>query len=322
MATGKVTKRDKKWQISISMGYVDGKRQRKRWTSKATTKAEAIDEMNDELYILSRQSRTGEAADNDYLLEDLFAQWKEYVKLNQTNPKTITDYFNTVQRAIDHLPNKISVILLTPQLIDKMLISITSTLSNNTANKTLTRLKSVLDYGVSRGLIAKNPITAVKPLPTKRVKHRRALTVEEGKELLKVAPERWARVWRFIMSTGLRKQELIELTWDNVDLEKKLVRVLPTDKWKPKTAAGSRSVSLSEEVIKDLTIIKKTSNSDLVFTTKEGTRLNQYVLRGLRAHMHNAFCSLKGLPYGKKLNKRERERYMSRTENGLSPSSK
>ncbi len=309
MATGKVTKRGKGWQITISMGYVDGKQQRKRWTSKAPTKADAIDEMNDELYKLNRVGRTGDAIDNDYPLIDLFDQWSEYVVTNKTNPKTAHDYILCANRALEFFPKHSLVSDVTPKQMDALLSELIKNLSNNSINKTLARFKAMIKYGVSRKIIAENPITEVKPLPTKRVKLRRALTVKEAQILVQTAPGDWPRIWRFILSTGLRKQEVVELRWRNVDLDKGIIRVLPTDKWNPKSEAGARTIPLSDDVREDLRYLQKQSTSELVFTTQYNKKLNTYFLKALRAHMHNAFCIIYDLPYGKRLNKKERIKY-------------
>ncbi len=309
MATGKVTKRGKSWLITISMGYVEGKQQRKRWTSKASTKAEAVDEMNDELYKLNRVARTGDAVDNDYPLIDLFNQWSEYIITNKNNTKTSHDYILCARRALEFFPENSLVSDITPNKMDKLLSKLITTLSHNSINKTLARFKSIFKYGVSRKIIAECPILDVKPLPTKRVKLRRALTVTEAQTLVNTAPGEWSRLWRFILSTGLRKQEVIELRWRNVDLEKGIIRVLPTDKWNPKSEAGVRTIPLSDEVREDLKYLQNKADSELVFTTKSSKKLNTYFLKALRAHMHNAFCIMYNLPYGKRLNKKETIKY-------------
>lgn len=314
MATGTVRKRNNKWQIDISLGYIDGKQKRKRWTSKATTKAEAVNEMNDELYKLNRQTRSGEAYDNEYPLKDLFEEWSQYTITNNTNPKTAHDYILTARRLVEFYPENANVSDVTPRSIDERLSQLTETLSNNSINKSLARFKAMLRYGVSRKVIHDNPINDVKPLPCKRVKLRRALTNEEAKSLINNAPGEWPKLWRFILSTGLRKQEVIELRWKNVDLEKGIIRVLPTDKWKPKSETGIRTIPLSDDVRNDLASIKKNSNTERVFTTSGGEKLNTYFLKALRAHMHNAFCEIYGLPYGKRLNKTEQIKYNEHKE--------
>lgn len=307
MATGKITKRGKGWQIDISMGSIDGVRKRKRWMSKATTKAEATSEMNNELYKLNRQTRNGEVVDNEYLLSDLTNQWFEHIAVTIVNSKTNSGYQNDIKRIAQYLPSNIVISGLTPQVIDQVLAEMTEKYSHDSINKGLTRLRTMIDYGVSRSILFDNPIAAVKLLPKKRMFFKRALTVEEAKELIKVAPKRWSIIWRFILSTGLRRQELIELTWSNVDLANKLIRVLPTDKWKPKTKDSIRTIPISDKLVADLKSLDR--EAEHVFVSSQGNQLKHNLIRELRGHMHNAFCSLYGLTYGKRLNKKEKAEY-------------
>ncbi len=312
MATGTVKKRGKSWQIYISMGYVDGKQKRKRWTSKATTKAEATAEMNDELHKLNRIERTGKVGDNDYLLSDLFESWSRHIDTTVINPNTNTDYKYYITRISEFLPAHVKIRDLTLVLLDDTIAKMTGKYSNNTINKSLSTLKSMLDYGVSRSIIAYNPIKELKLLPKKKVFDTRALTEEEANTLIEVAPPKWATLWRFILSTGLRREEVTRLCWDNVDLKKKVVRVLPTDDWSPKTEDSIRTVPLTDKVVKELKKLDRVN--DYVFVTKNGTTLKNNMLRELRIHMKQAFCKLRGLPYGKRLNKKEQEAYEEHRE--------
>ena len=312
MASGKVTRRGKGWELTINMGYVDGKRQRKRWISKASTKAAATEEMNEELYKLNRVTRTGGAIDNDYFLSDLFVDWGKHIDATMVNPKTISDYKHYVTRITGYLPEHIKIQELSLSLLDDTISRMTKRYANNTINKSLSTLKAVLDYGVSRSVIASNPIKEIKLLPKKKVFDTRALTEEEARALIEVAPPKWAVLWRFIMSTGLRREEVTRLCWSNIDLKKRVVRVLPTDDWSPKTEDSIRTVPLNSNVIADLQKLERVN--DYVFVTKNGTTLKNNMLRELRIHMKQAFCKLRGLPYGKRLNKKEREAYEEHRE--------
>ena len=314
MATGSVCKRGKHWFITISMGYIDGKQKRKRWTSKALTKAEAVNEMNNKLYELNRKVNTGTAPDNDYQLSTLFDTWKKHIDTTVNNPTTNADYKRYIERIIAYLPSEINIRDLTPQLLDQVLSRMTESFSNNSINKSLARLKAMLNYAVERSIIARNPITVVKALPKKQVFFKRALSVEEAQTLIATAPEKWSILWRFILSTGLRKQEVIQLKWDNIDFSTSVVRVLPTDNWSPKTEESSRTIPLTDKVIEDLKKLKKSRINEYVFVTQNGTTLKNNILRELKIHMKRAFCNMKGLAYGKRLNKKESEKYKQHEE--------
>ena len=91
-----------------------------------------------------------------------------------------------------------------------------------TVNRNVGALKTMLNWAAGDGdLIAANPIVSYKPLPVKKKrKVRRALTRKEKRVLLEASPEPFRSMWALMLGTGLRKNELVELTWADVDLDR------------------------------------------------------------------------------------------------------
>ena len=298
MATGTVRKRGKHWQIDISLGYIEGKQKRKRWTSKALTKAEAINEMNDELYKLNRVARTGGAIDNSYLLANLYEDWCKYLDLKALAKSTLRLYRTYCLDMITEL-NSLGITKvgdITAKAINEVALEMINHQSHNTTNKCIKYLKSMLNWGVESEIILSNPIAKIKLLPNKRVKLRRALTADEAKALIKEAPPSYSLIWRFFLSTGLRRNELTTLTWNNIDLEAKTVRVV-----KSKTEAGKRTIPLSPELVKEL--LKTKNKKGLVFKTQnDGIRTNN-LIRELRRHMKRVLLTNQGIPCGTKMSR-------------------
>ncbi len=299
MASGKVTKRGKSWQITITMGYDEnGKQKRKRWTSKAPTKAEATEELNAELYKLNRVTRTGSATDNDYSLSDLYKDWCKYLDLKALAKDTLRLYHTYCRNMITALASRGATEVgdITTKAINEIALEMLNTQSHNTTNKCIKYLKSMLNWGVESEIILSNPIAKIKLLPNKRVKLRRALTVDEAKALIKEAPPSYRIIWRFFLSTGLRRNELTTLTWDHIDLDSKTVRVA-----KSKTAAGKRTIPLSADLVTELS--KTKNKKGLVFKTQNnGTRTNN-LIRELRRHMKRVLLASQGIPCGSKMSR-------------------
>jgi integrase len=94
------------------------------------------------------------------------------------------------------------------------------------ANKHVATLCNMLNRGVAWKRIAENPIAGIKPLPHDTpAKQRRALTTDEINALVAASPPELRPVWKMFLSTGMRHDELVELTFDDVDFERATVTV-------------------------------------------------------------------------------------------------
>ncbi len=282
-ATGRVYKRGKKFYIAINKGYVDGKRLEERKSTPATTLREAKHLLDLELYKLNRSAATGEPQDNNYMLEDLFDDWKQYIEITVPNPKTAQEYIRNARLALDIL-NEIGVFNvseLLPKTITALQQSILDKdLSSNIANKAVTKLKAIIEYGVDNRLIRTNPINKVSLLPTVRKKFRRAYTEAEVFKLLELAPPAWRPFFHFAVSTGCRLAEIANLRWQDVDLKNSQISIVPRKDWKPKTETGERTIPMTEKLKETLSKLEK--RSEYVFATKDGNKRENNALTVLK----------------------------------------
>lgn len=135
-------------------------------------------------------------------------------------------------------------------------------LSHRAIVYTLGAVRQVLAYGISSGLLSVNVAASVKP---PRKQHSKAATDTKPKdepwthqELLAFRAvadsHEWAAVWRLTLC-GLRRSEVMGMTWDCVDLERGEVRIehgrvlldghrTATDD--PKSSASRRTISVEE----------------------------------------------------------------------------
>lgn len=92
-------------------------------------------------------------------------------------------------------------------------------LKPKTVNDHRADLSAFFGWCVKRGRLEANPCAAVEKVENKAEKTRRALSVLECTELLKVAPPRRRLVYATLIYTGLRRAEADALRWVNVRLD-------------------------------------------------------------------------------------------------------
>lgn len=87
-----------------------------------------------------------------------------------------------------------------------------------TLNQYLEAIRTFCNWAVKRKRMAANPMLAVEKIEESADvrRDRRAFAVEELTALMKAAEPEHQRVYRFILGTGLRRQEVADLIWDDI----------------------------------------------------------------------------------------------------------
>ena len=97
-----------------------------------------------------------------------------------------------------------------------------------TINKHVATLCNMLNKGVAWRRIGSNPIAGLKPLRhDEKRKERRSLTLAEVEALFEESPTYLRLVWRMFMVTGIRKGELRNMLFSDVDYDRRTVTVWP-----------------------------------------------------------------------------------------------
>lgn len=121
-------------------------------------------------------------------------------------------------------------------------------------------LRSALQQAIREELIARN-VARIVETPTVETKEVRPLDVGETKALLKTArPHRLYALWLLLVSTGLRRGEVLGLTWSDVNLNAGTLRVRRNVQrirrelifGTPKTTRSVRTVSLPRRCVQAL----------------------------------------------------------------------
>jgi len=121
-------------------------------------------------------------------------------------------------------------------------------------------------------------------------------TEEEIRSLLTVANDFQQLLIRFFVSSGCREQEVAHLEWSDLDWIRKTVWIhaKPQFGWKPKTAAGTRRVPLSDALMADLKTWQTRAACPIVFPSKiggiQGHFLRMFKELGKRAEVSRVKC--------------------------------
>jgi len=103
-----------------------------------------------------------------------------------------------------------------------------------TINSEMSIIKGFFRYMMIIEAISKNPTEFI-PMEKNVNQRDRWLTVEEERRLLLSSPEWLKDVIIFATSTGMRRGEILKLTWDNVDLPAGIIYVRDTKNKTPRT---------------------------------------------------------------------------------------
>jgi integrase len=201
----------------------------------------------------------GTAVDGTKLVvTELFALWLEILRGTNLKERTVLEYERTVNTHILPILGTTLVRKVTPAMIDAFNTALREKgCSDAMVHRCHKRLRQAFDYALKRRIIAVNPMLAIDP-PTVRSPAAVVLTVPQiGRFLQYGANDIYSPLWLVLIQTGMRRGEVLAVRWQDIDLDKRQLRVrqcieemngkahLTT----PKTAAALRTITLFPESV-------------------------------------------------------------------------
>jgi integrase len=237
--------------------FSDGKRIRESTNTKSKTVAERC-----------LASRCGEVVQGKFSLEkikrspffhdfaELYLEWaKEHKKSWER------DWYSIKKLEIVFGSRNLSAI--NPFLVEGYKRQRKEVVSPATVNREVACLKRILNVAVEWKKLQSNPIREVKPFKEPRV-NERFLSEEEAVRLLSACSSSLRPVVLTALNTGMRKQEILSLTWDRVNFKDRSLRLVETKN------GEQRDVPLNATMV---TLLKSLPKSgEFVFTNSRGKR--------------------------------------------------
>lgn len=268
----------KTWYIDV---YINGKRIQKRASANKAIAQRILNEL------LAKQdlARFGLAPDNcplEMLKEKFLAEIQSRVL-----PKTFHNYCVLLEMILKFISD-VQMQNLRDKINEFIIHRQAEGIAPRTINHAIEILKRMFNYGIESGYLSVNPVAGVRKLKIKN-SNRRALTIDEIQKLLKVSG-RYRAIWLCFLTTGLRRSELVNLKWDDIDFKRGVITVKAS-----KTDTGIRIIPVTQPLICELQQLKQTAKTDYVFTTETGTPLRNNLLRAFKACLKEANIKAEGL---------------------------
>ena len=130
---------------------------------------------------------------------------------------------------------------------------------SRTINIEVDGIKYMMNLAVKWNYLRENPIKSVKSLKQDDKKPFRFLSTEEIKMFLEKTPDHLYPVFFTLLHTGMRKGEVENLCWSDLDLERRKIFIRSKEDWNPKT--GEREIPINDDLYKVLLELKKKSNN-------------------------------------------------------------
>jgi integrase len=153
-------------------------------------------------------------------IEQYFRSWMKE-KENAGAETTVLRYQGIVDRFLTFLDSRAADSLTSLTKADVLAFrdELADEVTAGTVNTYLKVLRVALSRAVKEQIIERNPAALVDRLSNRDRHERRPFTLDELKKLLEVATGEWRTMILVGLYTGLRLQDIANLTWENLDLK-------------------------------------------------------------------------------------------------------
>jgi len=258
-----IYERNKIWYVDYR---VDGKRIRKeigpsKKVAELALKDIEVKLAKSEIGIVERKKK----------IHDYIENFTKFLEVNK-KPKTVQRYLEVISHFRSFLSSYPNITLLSQiqsKIIEEYKQQRINYVKPNTVNFELGVLRYLFNVAIRNNYLSKNPVTEVEKMKWKR-KQPKFSTKQEIKLILDNCGKRLYPIFLTFLYTGMRKDELRNLEWSDIDFENRLIRIQVKDFWEPKNGI-SRNIPMNDELYNVLKKIDR--KSTWVFETAGGNQV-------------------------------------------------
>jgi integrase len=272
-----VYRRGEKWVADIAIGGREGTRKRKTLPSKRLAIAYEQDvrlkELKGELGVDDRQIIS---------LSGFVSKYRKLCSVTKTVSTQERDEY-TFQHLIEYFKGSTLIHRIRREHVEGYISARLESVAPSTTNRELDLLKSLMNRAESLGYLKSSPAKGVKKIPTQSTEPR-FLNAEQGGMLIGSASGQMKTFILFGLCAGLRKSEIFNLKWEDIDSDRRELVVRITK------GKRSRRIPLSDELEEALKLHPRHRSSDFVIHNTDGSQWKD-VRKGFEATLGRA-----GLP--------------------------
>ena len=260
------------WYIDY---YLHGRRKRKKI---GPSKKLAEQVLRDTQVKIVKKEYLGILEEKKIPFENFGQQYSDYCKANKA--------FSTYRRdrvSIDHLTSAFKgkyLFEITPEMIEKYKMARLEKVEPATVNREVACLKHMYTKAIDWDYVKANPVKGIKKLkePPGRLRY---LKSEEAETLVKACSDHLGPIVVTALNTGMRKSEILNLKWRDVDLINRMITVIKTKN------NESRVIPINQTLYKELISLAKNPNGKYVFSDGHGQPFGD-VKKGFSAALKRA----------------------------------
>lgn len=187
-----------------------------------------------------------------------------YLENSKPNKKSWSEERYRIEAHLKPFFGELELKSISSLLIEKYRLKRLKTgVKNSTTNRELALLKVIFSRAIDWSFAVENPVRKVKFFSEKDNLKERVLTLEEETKILEVSAEHLKPILIFALNTGMRRGEILNLKWDQINLSKRFIQVENTK------SGSNRVIPINDVLMEELLRLKKLNeNSMFVFLNK------------------------------------------------------